>query len=126
MGAVAIATLAAAFVWEVMLRKGAFPLPEEPFWSFCWLTLSVLALTWGSLASELRAMLEGVDRSGSIDDVPWLLRGGYRIHAMVFLNIVLALGLLPLVIFPPIAASAVNRYVELQQSARAADPRGRR
>jgi hypothetical protein len=45
---------------------------------------------------------------------------------MVFLNIVLALGLLPLVIFPPIAASAVNRYVELQQSARAADPRGRR
>jgi hypothetical protein len=128
MGAVAIATLAAAFVWEVMLRKGAFPLPEGGFWAFCWLTLSVLALTWGSLLSELRAILklEGVSRSGSLDDVPWLLRGGYRIPAMVLLNIVVALGLLPLVIFPPIAASAVNGYVEIQQSARAIGARSRR
>ena len=127
MGIVAIATLAAAFVWEIVLRKRAFPLPEEPFWFFCWLTLSVLALTWGSLASELRAILEleGGSRPGTSDDVPWLLRGGYRIHAMVLVNIVLALGVLPLVIFPPIAASAVNGYVRLQQSSRGGDPRHR-
>jgi hypothetical protein len=30
---------------------------------------------------------------------------------MVILNVILALGLLPLVIFPPLAASAVNNYV---------------
>lgn len=128
MGTIAILILAASFYWEIVVRKGAFPLPEGAFWTFCWLTLSVLALTWGSLASELRAILEleGGDRAGASDNVPWLLRGGYRIHAMVFLNIVVALGLLPLVIFPPIAASAVNGYVELQQSARAGDPRSRR
>jgi hypothetical protein len=127
MGIVAITTLVLAFVWEVVLRKGPFPIPEEAFWFFCWLALSTLALTWGSLASELRAILdiEGGDRLGAIDKVPWLLRGGYRIHAMVLLNIVVALGILPLIIFPPIAASAVNGYVQLQQSGRQGDPRRR-
>jgi len=127
MGAVAIAILVAAFYWEIVLRKGPFPMPEGPVWFFCWLTLSTLALAWGSLASELRAILEleGHNRAGATDNVPWLLRGGYRIHAMVFLNIVVALGLLPLVIFPPIAASAVNGYVEIQQSTRTGDLRRR-
>lgn len=119
----AIVMLATAFVWEEVLRRGAFPMPEEPFWVFCWLVLSTLALTWGSLVLELRKILDlqNTASPSASDSRPWLLGGGNsRIPFMVLLNIVLALGLLPLVIFPPIAASAVNSYVRTRGIARSA------
>ncbi|MCP5319924.1 MAG: hypothetical protein H7A12_03725 [Pseudomonadales bacterium] len=112
LGSIALITLVWAFIWEVVQRRGPFPIPEEPFWVFCWVALSTLALTWGSLASEVRSSMEYLATQGIAPHRPWLLGGGRgRIPAMVILNVILALGLLPLVIFPPLAASAVNNYV---------------
>jgi len=120
LGTIALITLAWSFVWEVVQRRGPFPIPEEPFWLFCWVALSTLALTWGSLALEVRSTLDYLATQGVAQSRPWLLGGGRgRIPVMVLLNVILALGLLPLVIFPPLAASALNGYVRscLAQSA---------
>jgi hypothetical protein len=112
MGTIAVVILALAFLWEIILDLGGFPIPEGPFWLFCWITLSTLALTWGSLAHELRWILNFEANIAKSCNRPWLLGGSKsRITVLVVINIVSALGLLPLVIFPPIAANAVNGYV---------------
>jgi hypothetical protein len=80
-----------------------------------------------SLLLELRAILDlGTDEKLSASRRPWLLRGSQgRIALMALTNIVLALGVLPLLIFPPIAALTVNGYVAMwhgRDRANAAQP----
>lgn len=117
LAAVALCVLGLALVWEVILRRGPFPAPEEAVWFLCWVTLSILALVWGSLLLELRTILDlGTGEDFLPDSRPWLLRGPKgKIVLMMLTNIVLALGVLPLLIFPPIAAKTVNGYVAMQQ-----------
>ena len=95
--------------WDVTANNGPFEIDEGFFWFLCWLTLALLAVTWGSVIFEVRRAMSIV---GPRDVDSWLLSGGDgRVIFIVLLNAALALGLLPLVIFPPIAASALNKYV---------------
>ena len=92
--------------------------PEEPFWFYVWLTFSLFALLLGSIALQLRkTMLEEDEQGMGIETPkPWLLSGGgTRIYILTILNIILALGLLPFIIFPPITSSAINGYVDMER-----------
>ncbi len=111
MGIVLIFFLALALFadWDVTANNGPFEIDEGFFWFLCWLDLAFLAVTWGSVIFEVRRAMATV---GPRQVDSWLLSGGDgRVIFIVLLNAALALGLLPLVIFPPIAASALNRYV---------------
>ncbi len=113
MTGVAILLLVLSFVWEEVLRRGAFPIPELPFWIFCWAALSVQALTWGALMAELRAILDDAGVAAS-NARPWLLSGGAaRIPVVLGIHVIFALGLLPLLIFQPMAARAANGYLRM-------------
>jgi len=94
-----------SFLWEVVLDIGGFPLPEGPFWFYCWISLSMLAVTWASILYGIFKVLE-LKSSG------WLpLNGSSGIILTTVIWCVVALGLLPLVIFPPIYSGSVNKYV---------------
>lgn len=94
-----------SFLWEVILDIGGFPLPEGLFWFYCWISLSMLAVTWATLLFGIFKVLE-LKSSG------WLpLNGSSGIILTTSTWCVLALGLLPLVIFPPIYSGSVNKYV---------------
>jgi len=102
---IGLLTLIISFFYEVVFDIGAFPLPEGPFWFFCWISLSMLAVTWASLLFGILKVLE-------LQSSNWLpLNGSSGIILTTLIWCVLALGLLPLVIFPPIASGSVNKYV---------------
>jgi len=102
---IGLLTLIISFFYEVVLDIGAFPLPEGPFWFYCWISLSMLAVTW---ASVLFSILKVLELRSSI----WLpLNGSSGIILTTVIWCVLALGLLPLVIFPPITSGSVNKYI---------------
>nr|MBN2276200.1 hypothetical protein [candidate division Zixibacteria bacterium] len=95
--------------WDVTANNGPFEINEEFFWFLCWIDLALVGVTWGSVIFEVRNAMSiiGPDRVDA-----WLLSGGKeRVVILVLINVVFALGLLPLVIFPPIAASSLNKYV---------------
>ncbi len=97
--------LVLSFIWEIVLDIGVFPLPESLFWFYCWISLSMLAVTWASLLYGIFKILE-LKSSG------WLpLNGSLGIILTTVIWCVVALGLLPLVIFPPIYSGSVNKYV---------------
>jgi hypothetical protein len=76
LGVLTLSVLGFALVWEAVLRRGPFPAPEEAVWLLCWVTLAILALVWGSLLLELRAILDlETDEDFSSAGRPWLLRG---------------------------------------------------
>ena len=98
-----------SFIWEVVLDIGGFPLPEEPFWLYCWISLGMLAVTW---ASVLLGIVNVLKLQSSI----WYpLNASPEISAVTAIWCVAALGLLPLAIFPPIYSGSVNKYVYLLQ-----------
>ena len=102
---IGLLTLIISFFWEVVFDIGGFPLPEGPFWFFCWISLSMLAVTWASVLFGILNVLE-------LQSSNWLpLNGSSGIILTTLIWCVLALGLLPLVIFPPIASGTVNKYV---------------
>ncbi len=102
---IGLLTLITSFFWEVVFDIGGFPLPEGPFWFFCWISLSMLAVTWASVLFGILKVLE-------LQSSNWLpLNGSSGIILTTIIWCVLALGLLPLLIFPPIAAGSVNKYV---------------
>jgi len=102
---IGLLTLITAFFWEVVFDIGGFPLPEGPFWFFCWVSLSMLAVTWASVLFGIFKVLE-------LQSSNWLPLGGSSgILVTTIIWCVAALGLLPLVIFPPIASGSVNKYV---------------
>jgi len=120
--------LALAFLgWDISANNGPFEIDEGLLWFLCWLALALLAMTWASMLFELRRAID-TDvalwqsnqslQSRSSEDLEaysWFLSGtGARIAGILLLNIVAALGLLPLVIFPPLAASSMNKYLNLQ------------
>ena len=115
---VGISVFLTEMVSELYFNKILFP--EEPFWFFVWLVFSLFALLLASLAVLLRQTLldeniylETPDESRK----PWLLKGGgKRIYILAILNIILALGLLPFIIFPPILSSAMNKYIEIEET----------
>ena len=111
MGMVLLFLLGLAFFtgWDVTANNGPFEIDEEFFWFLCWVASALLALTWGSVMFEVRCAMSIV---GPRQVDSWLLSGGAgRVIFFVLLNATFALGLLALVIFPPIAASALNKYV---------------
>lgn len=94
-----------ALFWEEVLDIGGFPIPEGPFWFYCWVSLSMLAVTWGSVLFGIFKVLE-------LQSSNWLPLGGSSgIIVTTIVWCVLALGLLPLVIFPPITSGSVNKYI---------------
>jgi len=111
----ALFLLAVELGWESTRSGMLWPFPEEAFWGFCWVSLAMLAVTLGSLLRELsRHVFDGAPPGvSSLTPTPWLLRdeGGDRIWWTAALNAAIALGLLPLLIFPPLAASTVNGYL---------------
>jgi len=114
-----------SLLWEVFLDKGPTPIisdVEALFWLYLWLASAMLPVTYGSLLFELRYILE-VERTDPIasrlrkpSSLPALPSGGAgAIICIALIHFVLALGLLPLLIFPPIIASSINKYVDAQQ-----------
>jgi len=98
---------------ELVLHK--YPIPEDLFWFYVWLTFSLFAILLASIALQLRKteLEENEILTGEDFKRPWLLDGeGKRIYILAGINIILALGLLPFIIFPPILSSAINGYVE--------------
>jgi len=97
--------LITSFFWEVVFDIGGFPLPEGPFWFYCWISLSMLAVTWASVLVGIFKVLE-------LQSSIWFPFGGSsEILITTIIWCIAALGLLPLVIFPPIASGSVNKYV---------------
>jgi len=97
--------LITSFFWEVVFDIGGFPLPEGPFWFYCWISLSMLAVTWASVLFGIFKVLE-------LQSSNWFPFGGSSgILITTIIWCIAALGLLPLVIFPPIASGSVNKYV---------------
>jgi len=94
-----------ALFWEEVLDIGGFPIPEGPFWFYCWISLSMLAVTWASLLFGIFKVLE-------LKSSAWLpLNGSAGIILTTIIWCIVALGILPLVIFPPIYSGSVNKYV---------------
>ena len=102
---IALTVLIVSFFYEVVFDIGAFPMPEELFWFYCWISLSMLAITWASVLFGILNILK-------LQSSNWLpLDGSTGIIITTVIWCILALGLLPLVIFPPIASGSVNKYV---------------
>ena len=102
-----LAIIIISFIWEVLLDIGVFPLPEGLFWFYCWVSLSMLAVTWASV-------LLGIFKALKLQSSSWYpLNGSSEIISVTVLWCVVALGLLPLLIFPPIYAGSVNKYVSI-------------
>lgn len=94
-----------SFIYEVVLDIGVFPLPEGPFWFYCWISLSMLAVTWASVLLGLFKILK-------LQSSNWSpLNGSSEIKLVTAIWCIAALGLLPLLIFPPIFSGSVNKYV---------------
>ena len=120
-----VGLLVGAFIWEEILHKRNFlMLPEEYFWGFIWITLSLLGVIWALIILQLQEIrrneqtIEGraIDEAYLAKNTSWLLKGnGGRVYALLIINIILALGLLPLIIFPPLAFSAINNYVNMEK-----------
>jgi hypothetical protein len=95
------------FIYEVVLDIGGFPLPEEPFWFYCWVSLSMLAVTWASVLLGLFKILK-------LQSFNWFpLNGSSEIVFVTAIWCIVALGLLPLLIFPPVFSGSVNKYVSI-------------
>ena len=63
--------------------------------------------------AELRAILDDAGVAAS-NARPWLLSGGAaRIPVVLGIHVIFALGLLPLLIFQPMAARAANGYLRM-------------
>jgi hypothetical protein len=96
----------------LLLAFALYYVPVDEGYSLflCGLSLALLAVTWGSVIFEVRRAMTIV---GPYHVDSLLLTGsdGRVIIAVIF-NFVLAWGLLPLLIFPPSVASAINKYVQ--------------
>jgi len=117
-----------SFLWEVVLDKGPTPIitaspdTETMFFCYLWLASAMLPVTYGSLLFEIRYILaaERVEPIAShvsaVDELPVLTSGGGgAIVVVAVVHFVVALGVLPLLVFPPIIASSLNKYVRAQQ-----------
>jgi predicted nucleic acid-binding Zn ribbon protein len=104
---IGVSILILSFFWEVVLDLGGFPLPEGPFWFYFWLSLSMLAISWASVLFSILKVLE-------LRSSKWLPLGGSSgIIVTTVIWCIVALGVLPLAIFPPIASGSVNKYVSI-------------
>lgn len=87
-----------------------FEIAVEIMGPLCWLALALLAVTWGSVIFEVRRAMFFVEPH-QVDSL--MLSGGNgRIIIAVLLNAAIALTILPLVIFVPMVAYELNKYVE--------------
>ena len=125
---IGVALFLFALLWEVVLDRGPTPIltaspdTETMFFCYLWLASAMLPITYGSLLFEIRYILAAeraepiTSHLTTVDELPLLTSGGGgAIVVTTIVHFVVALGVLPLLVFPPIIASSLNRYVSSQQ-----------